>query len=113
MINYIETEAPDGTPIRVEIEPMPKGVGFGKKPTAADDKSDTEQAYEKTLSTIRICATDIINTIQALPTPPQTAAVNFGIKIDGDAGAMIAKNTEMAHFKVSLSWKQGEDKKES
>jgi hypothetical protein len=57
---------------------------------------------------VRICANGIIETLQGLNSLPNTASIDFAIKIDAEAGAMIAKSLGDAHFKVSLSWKQVE-----
>jgi hypothetical protein len=60
------------------------------------------------LNTVRICANGVIQTLQNLDTLPSAASIDFAIKIDAEAGAMIAKSLGDAHFKVSLSWKQVE-----
>ena len=42
---------------------------------------------------------------------PETVEVEFGIKLAGEAGALIAKASAEGHFTVRLSWSPG--KKES
>ena len=110
MVNYIETKTKDGQPIRIEVESASKGVGFSSK--SNPNITDNGSAYEQTLSTIKACASGVIDTLQGLETPPQNASVSFAIKIDGEVGALIAKSAENAQFKVSLSWKQPGSEKE-
>lgn len=43
---------------------------------------------------------------------PETVEVEFGIKLAGEAGALIAKTSGEGHFTVKLSWSSG-DKDES
>jgi hypothetical protein len=110
MIDYIETQAKDGTPIRIEVEETQRtGTGFGRQASPADSASGlAKEAYNQALSTIRACANGVIDTLQNLDAAPNAASINFAIKIDAEAGAMVAKSLNDAQFKVSLSWKQVE-----
>jgi hypothetical protein len=63
------------------------------------------------LTTVRACANGVIDTLQNLDATPSAASVVFAVRVDGEAGAMIAKSMNEAQFKISLSWKQsGSDK---
>jgi hypothetical protein len=109
MIDYIETTAQDGTVIRIEVESS-KGTttGFHRQASTPTNVSNetTRDAYHQTLSAIRACAAGVIDTLQKLETPPAGASIQFAIKIDAEAGALIAKSGGDAQFKISLSWKQ-------
>ena len=107
---YIETQTKDGSTIRIEVATGSKiKTGFGAQAAGTDASQDTiQKAYTETLDTIRACANDMIDTLQSLDTRPNTASVEFAIKVDGKAGPMIAKSGSNVHFKVSLSWKQPE-----
>jgi len=115
MTQYIETFTDDGIAIRIEVEATSKhgGVGFARQ-SPADDVSNetTKDAYDQTLKTIRGCANGVIDTIQNLEALPSSASIDFAIKIDPEAGAMIARSASDAQFKVSLSWKPAEPEKE-
>lgn len=116
MTHYIETNARDGSVIRIEVEDTSKtGVGFTSKPVRATDVSGdmAKDIYNQTLKTIQACADGVIDTIQNLEALPNSASIDFAVKIDAEAGAMIAKSREDAQFRVSLSWKQEIDKKEN
>ena len=108
MTHYIESQAKDGSEIRIEVEDNSKsGVGFSHRSSQADvSNDDSKDVYDQTLNTIRACADGIIDTIQALETLPSAASIDFAIKIDSEAGAMIAKSRDEAQFRISLSWKQ-------
>ena len=115
MVHYIETYTKDGTAIRIEVESDSKlgGVGFARQAPSDDVSSKaTKDAYDQTLKTIRGCADGVIETIQNLKASPSAASIDFAIKIDPEAGAMIAKSGSDAQFRVSLSWKQAKPDKE-
>ncbi len=118
MTDYIETKATDGTTIRIEVESTGKtGAGFARPSAAAAVTGEaTKDAYDQVLATIRACANGVVETLQNLETAPSAASINFAIKIDAEAGAMVAKSGNEAQFKVALSWKQvepgAEDKNE-
>ena len=114
MADYIETKTKDGATIKIEVEAVSKvAAGFSRAASPANVSHDgVKDAYDQVLNTVQVCANGVIQTIQDLKTLPSAASVDFAIKIDADAGAMVAKSLGDAHFKVSLSWKQVEpDKK--
>ena len=113
MTNYIETQARDGSEIRIEVEDVSKiGAGFSPKSAPNVTSETAKDAYNQTLNAIRACANGIADTIQSLEMQPNAASIDFAIKIDAEAGAMIAKSREAAQFRVSLSWKQEEEKQD-
>ena len=115
MVHYIETETSQGALIRIEVEDTSKpATGFTSRPVSSTNVSgdNAHEAYQQVLKTISGCADGIISTIQDLQTQPNTAAVDFAIKIDAEAGAMVAKTREDAQFRISLSWKQAEPETE-
>ena len=116
MTQYIETFTDDGIAIRIEVDAISKhgGVGFARQAPSDDVSNETtKDAYDQTLKTIRGCANGVIDTIQNLESLPSSASIDFAIKIDPEAGAMIAKSREDAQFRVSLSWKQPESEKDN
>ena len=112
MTHYIETQAKDGSIIRIEVEDTSKtGVGFTPKQDRATDVSGetAKDAFNQSLKTINACANGVIDTIQTLDSLPSSASIDFAIKIDAEAGALVAKSKEDAQFRVLLSWKQETD----
>lgn len=107
MADYIETQTQDGATLRIEVESLHKvSAGFSRQTPATNVSGEaTKEAYNQTLNTIRACANGVIDTIKRLDSLPSAASIDFAIKIDAEAGAMIAKSLGDAHFKVSLNWK--------
>jgi|GEM_PF-1478532 len=108
MIEYIETKTDQGIPVRVEVEPSIKsGAGFGQKTGGGEVTGEAaKDSYNQTMHTIHAFVNGIIGTLQNLDASPTSASVDFAIKIDAEAGAMVAKSMGESHFKISLSWKQ-------
>ncbi|MCQ0002947.1 CU044_2847 family protein [Streptomyces sudanensis] len=40
---------------------------------------------------------------------PQTAVVDFGLKVSGEGGIVVAKGTTEVNFAVRLVWRRGPD----
>lgn len=108
MIHYIETLTKNGQTVRIEVDETARaGAGFARQSPSSDVSSDaSKEAYSQMLDAIRGCADGVIDVLQTLEAQPNSASVDFAIKVDAEAGAMIAKSREGAHFRISLSWKQ-------
>lgn len=52
-------------------------------------------------------ATALLEEVRSLAESPDEVGVEFGIKLSGTAGAIIASTAIEAHFKVTLNWKRG------
>jgi non-ribosomal peptide synthetase component E (peptide arylation enzyme) len=62
--------------------------------------------FESALQTIRSVAEGILNQLRSLAEPPDEVAVEFGVKMSAETGAVIAKASTEANFKINLSWKK-------
>ena len=114
MIHYIETQTKDGSTIRIEVADSSRpSAGFARSTTSTHISTEMSQdAYNQLLATIKHCANGVIDTFQNLEALPNMASIDFAVKIDAEAGALVAKSREDAQFRVSLSWKQAEPERE-
>ena len=62
--------------------------------------------FESALQTVRSAAEGILNQLRSLQQPPDEVAVEFGVKMSAEAGAVIAKASTEANFKINLTWKK-------
>jgi hypothetical protein len=62
--------------------------------------------FESALKTVRAAAEGILNQLRSLAEPPDEVAVEFGVKLSAETGAVIAKASTEANFKINLSWKK-------
>ena len=61
-----------------------------------------DESLDDALASARPAAEAVINTFRALS--PDGMAVEFGLRIDAEAGAVIAKAGVGANFTVTLNW---------
>jgi hypothetical protein len=62
--------------------------------------------FESALQTVRAAAEGILNQLRSLAEPPDEVAVEFGVKMTVETGAVIAKASTDANFKINLTWKK-------
>jgi hypothetical protein len=87
-------------PVLFDVEEMPSGfepVAKGKTVIAELDTS-----IETALASVRPAAQAVIDTFKALT--PDEVSVEFGLRLDAEAGVVIARTGISAHFTVSLKW---------
>ncbi|WP_457946166.1 CU044_2847 family protein [Pseudarthrobacter sp. alpha12b] len=63
---------------------------------------DTGRRLEDALASVRPAARAALEAMAELT--PEQIQVEFGVKLAGDAGAMIAKSSSDAHFVLRMSW---------
>jgi len=73
----------------------------------------SKQAIERSMTTVKRMAKKAIKTIQAIPVSerPHTFQFQFGIKLSGDVGAVVAKAGAETAFTVTMTWEHKEEKK--
>ena len=96
--------------ILVEFAPRPGVRQVSFSPGDVAEKS--AQALDKAMSTIRQMGHRVTETVKSINVAdrPDKVALEFGLKLDAEAGAYIAKASTEASFKVTLTWEQGDKK---
>jgi len=110
MSHYIESVVGDGGRILIEVEEPGGSVGFGARPAEAADKP--HNAFNQALRTIHLAAGSVLEALNTLEEKPSTARIDFALKFDGKAKVMLAKSTNDAQLRVSLSWDTTSPEKE-
>lgn len=88
--------------------------GAGLQPVSISDNltemaEKSSEAVSKAMMTIRHMAVRTIESVKKLSDPPDAVEVQFGIKLDAEAGALVAKAGTEASINVKLTWRS-EDK---
>ena len=103
MTDLIKFEAEDGSYLVVESDERVAGppvpVNRGKK-LAVAASTTLEDALQHSLPALR----RITEAVQSVA--PDEYEVEFGLKLDAEAGAVIAKTGVSGHFTVRLGWKE-------
>jgi hypothetical protein len=71
----------------------------------ADFAQKASISLEQALAPIKPIVTKAMSAITDLPTKPDQLEVEFGLKLSGSAGAIIAKAEGEATIKVKVVWK--------
>ena len=96
--------------ILVEFAPRP---GVRQVSLAPEDiAKKSAQALDKAMSTIRLMGQRVTETVKSidLVDRPSKVVLEFGLKLDTEAGALIAKSGAEASFKVALTWERPDEK---
>jgi hypothetical protein len=99
MDTVVRYQVGDGSSVLVEVDEDTYGV---------EEVSRTSEGVldagrlESALGGVRDAAQATLDTLSKLS--PETVEVEFGIKLAGEAGALIAKTSAEGHFTVRLSW---------
>ena len=97
----------DGSSVLVEVDEDTYGVEAVSR--RSEGVLEAGPRLEAALGSVRDAAQAALDAMSRLS--PETVEVEFGIKLAGEAGALIAKTSAEGHFTVRLSWSP--EKKES
>lgn len=105
-----QTEAQEEI-ILVDFGPAPgvRGVAITRQDLAEKSK----QAVDIAMATMQSMAHKAVDTIKKIKVSerPQKVELEFGLKLDAEAGALVAKAGTEAAIKVTLTWEHKEDSK--
>ena len=97
----------NGGVVAVEVEASDLGGGRVMRGSApADALAVANDSFETALESVRAAAEGILDKLRNLAQPPDEVGVEFGVKMNAETGAIIAKASGEANFKISLTWKK-------
>lgn len=88
------------------LVPVSRGGKAGEVTEELVEKS--RQAIDKAMDTIQGMAAKTIAAAKKISEPPDAIEVEFGIKLDAEAGAMVAKAGTEASITVKMVWRPKE-----
>ncbi len=105
MKHLIEFGLEDGSTILVEVE---ETDGAGVVPAGRGGKvvQRARQSFEAALDKLRPAAQALIGKLRSLHDPPDEIEIEFGLKMNAEAGVLIAAGNAEANYKVTLTWKR-------
>ena len=107
MDTVVRYEVGDGSSVLVEVDEDTYGVEEVSR--TSDGIVEAGQRLESALGSVVEAAQATLDALKKLS--PDTVQVEFGIKLAGEAGAMIAKASAEGHFTVTVSWSPGDNEK--
>jgi len=107
MRRLVEFPLEDGGTILVEVD-VPEEPGMVPAARGGEVVQRAQQSFEAALEKIRPAAQAIIAKLRALHDPPDEIEVEFGLKMNAEAGAVVAAAGVEANYKVTLTWRREE-----
>lgn len=97
----------DGESIFVEVDEQESGA-TKRASSVGNVIEDAQQNFKQALSSVRSATEAAIIQLRDLHTKPNEIEMEFGFNLSGEFGAIIAKVTTEANYKVTLRWKSEE-----
>jgi hypothetical protein len=110
MKHFVEFKMDDGSVILVEVDEPEMGgtTRAGRRP--GEIVEEAKYTFEQALSKIRPATEKVISTLRGLAHKPDEIEMEFGFSLNAEAGVVIASASTAANYKVTLRWKQAEQK---
>lgn len=101
----VEYKLEQGGAILIEV--VETEYEIGRTPVAIKPgvPEEATKKFGQALEDIKPVADVIVQKLKSLSSKPDSIGVEFGIKMNAKAGALIAATEVEANFKVTLSWK--------
>ena len=108
MNELLRWETKDG-PIVVEVDADEAGFSsISQKP--GEIVHDVKEKFEDALENVRNAAQSALRTFRDEALDPDDVEIEFGIKLNAAAGAVIAKTSAEGHLTVKLKWSRNGDR---
>jgi len=106
MSKFVEITASDGTKVFAEVSEAETRDGSisGQRPVGRNENVSRTLDFKKALDNTRPVIDDVINNFAKLSSKPNKIEVQFGLKLSGQVGAVIAKTGTEASFSVKVTW---------
>lgn len=93
----------DGGSVLIEVDDEP---GVRRVARQGQLLAEAKASFEAALSGVRDAALAALSQFTSMPRQPDEVALRFGVKIDVQAGAVIAKTGVEGQLEVKLTWKR-------
>ena len=100
MSKLVQVPTQDG-PVLFDVDEIPSGPERVSR-RGANVVVNLDERLEEALASARPAAQAVLDAFKAIS--PDEVSVEFGLRIDAEAGAIIAKTGASGHFVVALKW---------
>ena len=100
---------PENVTILVDFPERPGVRAVGLEEMSTEELAQkSAAALDKAMSTLRGMAARAVNAVKDLTDPPDTLELAFGLTLDAEVGALVAKSDVESAINVKLAWKRDE-----
>ncbi|MDN3027187.1 CU044_2847 family protein [Streptomyces sp. S.PB5] len=86
----------------VDRRDIPEDAVVLASPDPGRPVAQASRTVESSLRTLRPALTGLTDALSALS--PQAVSIEFGVKLGGETGVILAKGTAEVHFTVNVQW---------
>jgi Trypsin-co-occurring domain 1 len=101
MLELVRFPLEVGGSLLVEVEPEP---GLRRAARPGEMLREASASLERALHQVRDAASAAMEQFLAMPRRPDELEIKFGLKLDAQAGAVIARTGLQGQFEVKLKW---------
>tara|TARA_R110002111_G_scaffold164386_3_gene230596 strand:- start:60157 stop:60480 length:324 start_codon:yes stop_codon:yes gene_type:complete len=102
MVQLVEFDIGEGATVIVEVDGI---APSGQRPVGRSNVAQkAAQGFDQALDSLRPVVSNIIGKLKEMRAPNEIK-IEFGFKLNGELGAIIAKTEAEGNFKLSLTWK--------
>ncbi|MFG2297840.1 CU044_2847 family protein [Streptomyces sp. NPDC048603] len=94
-----------GEQVLMEVERSGSGISRAARP--GEVAGTAARTLSESFDQVRAAAAVLLDRMTTLPSPPSSVEVELGVKINAEAGAVIAKTAAEGNFVVRLTWERG------
>lgn len=91
-----------GGTVTVEVAERP---GMARAARAGRILEEARLSFDRALAEVREAADAALAQLQGLAQRPSEVEIVFGVQLDAETGAIIAKTAVQGHLQVTLRWK--------
>jgi Trypsin-co-occurring domain 1 len=102
----VEFQLEDGSSVLIEVErPSRSTVTRGGRVKDFVERAD--DTFEQALGRVGPTSAAIVERFRAMTERPDEIEVEFGVKLSAEAGAIIARTSGEANFRITARWRRG------
>ncbi|WP_121394968.1 CU044_2847 family protein [Actinokineospora cianjurensis] len=105
MSEFVEYRLDGGGTVSIEVEEQPGMARAGRAATVLREATET---LDQALANVRAAASAALGQFRAMANSPDEIEIKFGVKLDVQAGAVIARTGLQGQFEVKLKWIRSE-----
>ena len=105
MTYLVEVPLKGGDALAIEVDDQDAGIVRAARP--GEVIAMASSSFEAALERLQPMAQALVDKLGNLAERPDEVGIEFGVKLNVDAGLVIARTSGEANFKVTLQWRRG------
>ncbi len=93
-----------GGHVVLELDSAASGIVRAARP--GEVAATATRSLTESFDQVRGAAAALLERLTTLPSPPSSVEVELGVKINAEAGAVIAKTAAEGNFAIKLTWER-------